>query len=52
MYGYHKPKGKLFYVGVGAAMFARTKVEITPKVTQTLITNIRQAIKNHSKNHQ
>ena len=31
-FGYHKPKGRVFYVGNGARMFGRTKEKIRGKI--------------------
>ena len=35
-FGYHKPKGKLFYIGNGARMFGRTKEKIRGKIGQQI----------------
>jgi hypothetical protein len=35
-YGYHKPKGQLFHIGVGAGMFTRTIAETEDKAEKII----------------
>ncbi len=44
-FGYHKPKGKLFYVGNGARMFGRTKEKVRGKITKEIKSKILSRIK-------
>lgn len=44
-FGYHKPKGKIFYVGNGARMFGRTKEKIRGKISEEIKSEILSRIK-------
>lgn len=43
-FGYHKPKGSLFYVGNGARMYGRTKEKMKDTIPQMIEEEIMQAI--------
>ena len=44
-FGYHKPKGRLFYVGNGARMFGRTKEKVRGKIAKEIKSEILSRIK-------
>ena len=44
-FGYHKPKGRLFYVGNGARMFGRTKEKVRGKIGKEIKSEILSRIK-------
>lgn len=44
-FGYHKPKGNLFYVGNGARMFGRTKEKVRGKISEEIKSEILSRIK-------
>lgn len=44
-FGYHKPKGKLFYVGNGARMFGRTKEKVRDKIAKEIKSEILSRMK-------
>ena len=44
-FGYHKPKGRLFYVGNGVRMFGRTKEKVRGKISEEIKSEILSRIK-------
>ena len=44
-FGYHKPKGKLFYIGNGARMFGRNKEKVRAKIGEQIKSEILSRMK-------